>query len=130
MASSRHPSENKSFSEKKPSKEQMQEAKLSGRGKADKDEELDEALRDSFPASDPVSISQPTAATPSLGNRDEAGAGDNTRKQLHDRVNVADKNEVEYWTERLGVSEAKLKEAVKSVGFFPREVAHYLGKTL
>lgn len=26
--------------------------------------ELDEALRDSFPASDPVAISQPTVATP------------------------------------------------------------------
>lgn len=129
MASSRHPSELQNES-RKPGKEQVKEAKRQGRDKADKDAELDEALRDSFPASDPVSISQPTAATPSLANRDEAGAGDRTRKKLHDRVNVADKDELEYWTDRFGVSESKLKEAVKSVGFFPQEVAHYLNKPL
>lgn len=126
MASSRHPSEVQNDA-KKPGKEQITEAKRQGR---DEDAELDAALRDSFPASDPVSISQPTAATPSLANRDEAGAGDRTRKQLHDRVNVADKDELEYWTDRFGVSESKLKEAVKSVGFFPQEVAHYLNKPL
>lgn len=123
MASSRHPSELN-----KPSKEQVKEAKREGR---DEDAELDEALRDSFPASDPVAISQPTAATGSLaGRREDNAAGDKTRRKLHDRVNVADKDELEYWTDRLGVSETRLKEAVKSVGFFPQEVAHYLGKTL
>lgn len=126
MASSRHPSELQDDA-KKPRKEQVKEAKRQGR---DEDAELDEALRDSFPASDPPSISQPTAATPSLANRDEAGAGDRTRKKLHDRVNVADKDELEYWTDRFGVSASKLKEAVKSVGFFPQEVAHYLNKPL
>lgn len=30
----------------------------------EQENELDEALRDSFPASDPVAISQPTVATP------------------------------------------------------------------
>jgi len=116
--------------ETEPSKEQMKEAHRSGR---DKEQELDQALRDSFPASDPVALSQPTTATSSLDSDKSAKAGDRTRDKLlqkHDRVNLSDKDEVKYWTDRLGVSKDELSEAVREAGFFPADVAHDLGKQL
>jgi hypothetical protein len=127
MASRQHPSENRQSGAGKPSKQQIREARREDR---DEQEELDVALRDSFPASDPVAISQPTTATPSLTDKPIARAGDRTRRKLHDRINVADKAELDYWTGHFGVSETKLKEAVKNVGFFPQDVAHYLDKPL
>jgi hypothetical protein len=116
-----------------PHQEQIKEARREDRGTLDKEEELDEALRDSFPASDPVALTQPTASTPSL--RSEAGAksGDKAREKIlkkHSRVNLSDDNEVEYWTERLGVSERELRKAVREAGFIPADVADKLGKTL
>ncbi|WP_298724777.1 DUF3606 domain-containing protein [uncultured Ferrovibrio sp.] len=98
----------------------------------DLEDELEQGLRDTFPASDPVSVSQPTTATPSKSDRPMAKAGDKTRAAAinpRSRVNVSEENEVQYWTERFGVSEDKLKEAVRTVGFFPRDVADYLGKS-
>jgi len=119
--------------ESAPSKEQMSEARRDDRDDQDKDDELDEALRDSFPASDPVAMSQPTASTPSL--RSEAGAAsiNKAREKVlkkHSRVNLSDESEVEYWTDRFGVSEKELRKAVREAGFIPGDVADKLGKTL
>lgn len=117
----------------KPSDEQMREAHHSDQSQAEKQEDLDIALRDSFPASDPVALTQPTTATASLDSDKSAKAGDRTRDKLlqkHDRVNLSDEDEVKYWTDRLGVSKTALSEAVREAGFFPADVAHHLGKTL
>lgn len=116
-----------------PSKEQMAEARRDDRDDQDKDEELDEALRNSFPASDPVAMSQPTASTPSL--RSEAGATsfNKAREKVlkqHSRVNLSEESEVEYWTDRFGVSEEELRKAVREAGFIPGDVADKLGKAL
>lgn len=128
MAANRKPP-NKSVS-----REQVVEAHRADRTTAEKEEELDEALRGTFPASDPVAMSQPTAATPSLADRPNADAGDRTRMEIVEtapkRVNVSEEDDIRYWTERLGVSEEELKEAVQKAGFFPSDVADYLGKTL
>ncbi len=117
----------------KPSDEQMREAHHSDQSQTEKQEDLDIALRDSFPASDPVALTQPTTATASLDSDKSAKAGDRTRDKLlqkHERVNLSDDDEVKYWTERLGVSKTALSEAVREAGFFPADVAHHLGKTL
>ncbi|PJI43266.1 DUF3606 domain-containing protein [Ferrovibrio sp.] len=116
-----------------PHKEQIREARREDRNELDKEAELDEALRGSFPASDPVALTQPTASTPSL--RSEAGAksANKAREKIlkkHSRVNLSDDGEVEYWTERLGVSEKELRKAVREAGFIPADVADKLGKTL
>lgn len=44
------------------------------------EEELDEGLLDSFPASDPISISQPTTAAPTVSNQRLSVTGDAIRK--------------------------------------------------
>jgi hypothetical protein len=116
-----------------PRDEQMREAHRSDLNEAEKQKELDSALRDSFPASDPVALTQPTTATASLDSDKSAKSGDRTREKLlqkHDRVNLSDDAEVKYWTKRLGVSKTALSEAVREAGFFPADVAHHLGKTL
>jgi DNA polymerase III delta prime subunit len=116
-----------------PHKEQIREARREDRGSVDKEEELDEALRDSFPASDPVALTQPTAATPSLRSEAGAGSADKAREKIlkkHSRVNLSDDSEIEYWTERFGVSEDELRKAVREAGFIPADVADRLGKTL
>lgn len=116
-----------------PHKEQIREARREDRDGIDKEEELDAALRDSFPASDPVALTQPTAATPSLTSGAGAKSADKAREKIlkkHSRVNLSDDDEVEYWTERLGVSEADLREAVREAGFIPADVADKLGKRL
>lgn len=55
------------------------------------EEELDEGLLDSFPASDPVSISQPSTAMPAVSNRrttTPAGtAGDAARRLASEKGN-------------------------------------------
>lgn len=47
--------------------------------KRKEDAELDRAMRDSFPASDPISITQPTTETPQKLDKRLAKAGDETR---------------------------------------------------
>lgn len=116
-----------------PHKEQIKEARRENRDSQDKEEELDEALRDSFPASDPVALTQPTASTPSLRSEGGVKSADQARSKIlkkHSRVNLSDEGEVEYWTERLGVSEEELRAAVRDAGFIPADVADKLGKTL
>lgn len=44
------------------------------------------------------------------------------------RVNVNQAWEVTYWTKKFGVTEAKLREAVKAVGVMVVDVKKYLGK--
>ena len=44
------------------------------------------------------------------------------------RINVHESYEVAYWTEELGVSESKLKEAVKAVGVMAKDVRKHLSK--
>lgn len=52
----------------------------------------------------------------------------NTGKGDDIRINVNQDHEVAYWTKTLGVTEAKLREAVKEVGVLVKDVKRYLGK--
>lgn len=110
-----------------------QEADEQRKSDAEIEDELEEGLRDTFPASDPVAVSQPTTATPSKTDRPVASSGNKARAaatKQHSRVNVSEEEEIRYWTEKFGVTEEELKKAVRTVGFFPRDVADYLGKSL
>ena len=55
---------------------------------------------------------------------------DKTNRGAQDRarVNVNEEHEVRYWTEALGVSEEKLREAVAAVGVSADAVRQHLGK--
>lgn len=99
--------------------------------------DLDAGLEGTFPASDPVAASQPSTAAATQSDRPTAGAGDTARDRLatpaeqpHSRVNVSSADELRYWTRRFEVSEDRLREAVRQAGFFPADVAHYLGRSL
>ena len=50
--------------------------------------------------------------------------------QDRSRINVNEPHELRYWTSRLGVSEAALKQAVAEVGVSVDAVAKQLGKHL
>ena len=43
------------------------------------------------------------------------------------RINVNEAHEMRYWTQALGVSEAKLRSAVAAAGTSSRAVRDYLG---
>ena len=55
---------------------------------------------------------------------------DKTNRGAQDRarVNVNEEHEIRYWTEALGVSEEKLREAVAAVGVSADAVRKHLGK--
>ena len=53
---------------------------------------------------------------------------DKKRPQDASKVNVHESWEVSYWCKKFGVTEAKLKEAVKAVGVSAAAVQKYLGK--
>lgn len=98
--------------------------------------DLDAGLEGTFPASDPVAISQPSTAAATQSDRPTVGAGAATRDRLaspaeqpHSRVNVSTAEDLRYWTRRFDVSEDRLREAVREAGFFPADVAHYLGRS-
>lgn len=57
-------------------------------------------------------------------------ADDKTKRGPPDaqRINVNEPYEVSYWTKTLGVSEQKLREAVRAVGVSVAAVKKYLGK--
>lgn len=57
-------------------------------------------------------------------------ADDLNRRQPEDplRINLREPWEVRYWTDRLGVSEAKLKQAVAAVGVMVSNVREWLSK--
>lgn len=44
------------------------------------------------------------------------------------KINIHEQWELNYWTKKFGVSETKLKEAVKAVGVQVSDVEKYLGK--
>jgi hypothetical protein len=44
------------------------------------------------------------------------------------KINVHEKWEVDYWTKHFGVSEQKLRDAVKAVGVSADAVKRHLGK--
>jgi hypothetical protein len=44
------------------------------------------------------------------------------------RINVNEQYEVSYWTKALGVSEQKLRDAVRAVGVSVAAVRRHLGK--
>jgi hypothetical protein len=52
------------------------------------------------------------------------------RRQPEDplKVNLNERWEVEYWTKRFGVTEAKLREAVKAAGVMVKNVEAWLAK--
>jgi hypothetical protein len=43
------------------------------------------------------------------------------------KINIGQPHEIEYWTKELGVSEEKLREAVKAKGPLVKDVKDYLG---
>lgn len=45
-----------------------------------------------------------------------------------DRVNINEDYEVRYWTQKWGITEAQLKEAVRRAGVMARDVAKALGR--
>lgn len=49
--------------------------------------------------------------------------------QARTQVNIKDENDVQYWTERFGVSEDVLRNAVERVGSPAEAVAKYLEKS-
>ena len=49
-----------------------------------------------------------------------------TRPQDSSRINVNEPYELQYWTEKLGVSEQRLRDAVQSVGVSVEKVRHHL----
>lgn len=55
-------------------------------------------------------------------DKSKRGAADRTR------INVHEDYELQYWTKELGVSEEKLKEAIKKVGVMADDVRKHLGK--
>ena len=54
---------------------------------------------------------------------------DTTNRGAQDRarINVNEDHEIRYWTQTLGVSEGKLREAVAAVGVGADEVRQHLG---
>lgn len=50
--------------------------------------------------------------------------------QRSDRINVNERWEIQYWTERMGVTDAQLREAVRMVGPTAAEVRKYLRRVL
>ena len=52
------------------------------------------------------------------------------RRQPEDpnKINVNQSWEISYWTDELGVSEQKLRDAVAAVGPLVKDVKKYLGK--
>jgi hypothetical protein len=55
---------------------------------------------------------------------------DLSKRETHDssRINVSQKWKVRYWTEKLKVTEDKLREAVRKVGNSARAVRDHLTK--
>ncbi|MGN7825010.1 DUF3606 domain-containing protein [Chitinophaga sp. 22536] len=50
------------------------------------------------------------------------------RPQDSSKINIHEAWEVKYWCDKFGVTEARLKEAVRAVGTFTAAVQKYLGK--
>jgi hypothetical protein len=44
------------------------------------------------------------------------------------QINVSEKNEADYWTEKLGITKVKLKAAVNAVGADAKDVEAWLKK--
>jgi hypothetical protein len=42
------------------------------------------------------------------------------------RINIAEAHEINYWTQRFGVSGARLADAIRAVGLSPEAVGRYL----
>ena len=53
---------------------------------------------------------------------------DKKRPQDSSKISLTESWEVNYWCEELGISEAKLREAVKAVGHSAAAVRKHLGK--
>lgn len=52
----------------------------------------------------------------------------NRGPQDRSRINVNEDHELRYWSKELGVSESRLKEAVKAAGVSVQAVKEHLGK--
>ncbi len=57
---------------------------------------------------------------------------DKTKRRPQDssKINIHEDYELNWWSDKFGVSKAKIIEAVKAVGVSASAVAKYLGKTL
>ncbi len=79
--------------------------------------QLDDALRDTFPASDPVSALQPG---PAAIHRPSAAKADMSR------IDIGDGQEVRFWARELNVSTADILSAVAAVGVGMDKVRAYV----
>jgi hypothetical protein len=51
-------------------------------------------------------------------------------KPDRDRINVDEAYELRYWSKRLGVSEAAIRDAVRTAGPMAADVARVLGRSV
>jgi hypothetical protein len=50
-----------------------------------------------------------------------------TREAIDERrINIAEAHEINYWTQRFGVSGARLADAIRAVGLSPEAVGRHL----
>jgi hypothetical protein len=62
---------------------------------------------------------------------EETAMSDNLRKHTAadaKRINVHEKWEIDYWTKKFGVTEARLKEAAKAAGPMANDIGKYLSR--
>lgn len=82
-----------------------------------KQRNLDKALSDSFPASDPVSSSEPGAPERPRPSSQKGGM---------DRIDIDDEQEVRFWARELGADVEQIKLAVAAVGRDVEKVRQHL----
>ena len=84
-----------------------------------KEKRLDKAIADTFPASDPVAISQPAPAEPQPSSPAKADM---------QHIAADDEQELRFWAAQFGVEVDRVKQAVAAVGIEVAKVRAYLGK--
>lgn len=83
------------------------------------EKQVDTALGDTFPASDPLAVSQPAAG---------ADLRSSPAKADLDHIAVEDQQEVRFWAGKFGVDVDEVEDAVATVGNRVDNVRRHLGK--
>jgi hypothetical protein len=80
---------------------------------------LDKAIADTFPASDPVAISQPAPSAPQPSSPAKADM---------QHIAADDEQELRFWAAQFGVDVDRVRQAIAAVGIEVAKVRAYLGK--